>query len=149
MSFLNLTIQLINDLNEKYEVSYKDLETTIGEIENSLKNIVPGIKFKLKETSDGPGGTIFSLDLDPNSNDMGIDLVKITDFFIPAQGYPIEHGRFSKQLSDFTTSGEIQNKEQLVDFFKNLLSTSDSRLVQSIGYAARRHKLGKQEDSPF
>ncbi len=149
MSFVNITIQLINDLNEKYGISYNDLETTIGEIENSLKNIVPGINFKLKETSDGPGGTIFSLDLDPNSNDMKIDIVKITDFFIPAQGYPIEHGRFSKQLNEFTTAGEIENKEQLIDFFKNLLSTSDSRLVQTIGYAARRHKLGKQEDSPF
>lgn len=149
MSFINYTIQLINQINEKYEHAYADLLKIIGELENSLKTIIPGLEFKLKELSDGPGGTIFSLDLDPNSKDYGIDIVKITDFFISSQGYPIEQGKFIKLGDQFDTIEKLNNKYELEEFFKKLLSSSDSRLVQSIGYAARRQKLNRLEEPPF
>lgn len=141
MENFDIALQIISDINQKYNIARSDLEQTIGRLENSLKKIIPELKFHLSIAKDNHTGTIFSLILDPNPSDNRINQVKISDFFITTNGYPIAHGRYSKITEEYRSEGSFESANDIENHFKNLIESSDSIIIQSVGFAARRKSL--------
>ena len=141
MKYTDIAIQLISEINQKYEIARNDLNSVVGELENSLKKIIPHIKFNLQTISDEFDGTTSRLILDPNSADMEIGVVKITDFFIPSTGYDIGFGDHLKNINEFQFEGKLKTKDDIESFFQTIMSDPNSRVIQAIGFAARRHNL--------
>lgn len=140
MKYTDLAVKLIEDINSKFDSAYSDIISATGDLENSLKQIIPELSLKIKVASEGMAGSILSLTLDPNTEDNGVQLIRIADFYIPSNGYPISHGSF-KHTEDFAREADLFSKQDIEKLFESMMSSGESRIIQSIGYAARRKKL--------
>lgn len=138
MENFDIAFNIINEINQKYNIARSDLEGTIGRLENSLKKIVPELKFHLSISKDSHAGTIFSLVLDSNPGDNKIAQIRISDFFITTNGYPIEHGRYFKPTDEYRSEGSFESINDIENHFKSMIESSDSIIIQSVGFAARR-----------
>ena len=82
----------------------------------------------------------FRVFLDTGVNDMEAEVVNITHLRIPAHGYPVSYGTYTKNTGAFipAQNSDLKDLEAVEKFFADLLSNPESTLIQAIGFALRR-----------
>lgn len=114
-----------------------------------MKDVLPDFRMNLVLLEDDTEGTFYRLEAIPAPGDSVVGKIRITDFFIPANGYPISSGRILISKANFNPEQEFNSFGHLESFFENLLADPASRLIQAIGFAMRRKTAQLDSDTPF
>lgn len=99
------------------------------------------VALELKKSAANMRHTTFRLYIDPDTADPEQSMMTITHFQLPAAGYPIKYGTFSKVTDSFNPAGELPDVDSLNKYFAELLSQPESVLVQALGYALRKRRM--------
>lgn len=148
MKYIEIAKSLVEELNKNYSTAFNELQATVGALENALKQILPELKFELFNYDDDYSGTIFRLIIDANPSDNKIERIRVTDFYVPSNGYPISIGLLRKKGDTFETERTVYSKEEIEAYLESLTNSNDSRIIQTIGFALRR-KTNLNDDIPF
>ncbi|WP_407713226.1 hypothetical protein ACJJWD_13770 [Comamonas testosteroni] len=147
MSKFNALVKsIIQESSKKFESAETDFNNVIQEVETSLKDVLEDFYFETDVIEDAIEGRYYRVQAVPLPNDHFVGKVRINDFFIPSNGYPMTIGKYNPRSSDFSEEAKLNNKAEIEDIFEKMLSTPESRLVQTIGFALRRKNI---DDIPF
>lgn len=127
-------------VNDEYQRALDELRVIVAEVRESIKtNAGEEFTVELSELTSNIEGAAFQIFLDTNVNDLNSSLLKIVELQVPANGYPIFIGTYSKANGRFTQGDEkFDNQDEIRNFFANQLSDPNSRFIQLIGFALRR-----------
>lgn len=127
-------------VNDEYRRALDELKVVVAEVRESIKaNAGEEFTVELAELVSNIDGAAFQIFLDTNVNDLRSSVLSIVEIQIPANGYPIFIGTYSKGGGIFTPGEEkFDNQDEIRSFFANQLSDPSSRFIQLIGFALRR-----------
>jgi hypothetical protein len=144
-----LVLSVVESINKNYEEARSDLVRVVAEVEHGMKDVLPDFKMRLTLLDDDAEGTFYRVEAVPAPDDSIVGIIRITDFFIPANGYPISSGRILMSKANFNPQEKFDSVENLENFFQNLLADPESRLIQAIGFAMRRKTAQFDSDTQF
>lgn len=126
-------------LNSSFRAAEKDLSDLVGELSGALQRVVDQeLKAGLRIETDNESGRLYGLSLVSKRYSSP---TLITCFVVQSSGYPVLEGPPSNVLMtriDPAMTRTLQDREQLEEFFKGLLSNQESALMVKLAFMLRR-----------
>lgn len=137
-SLLQKSIQTANDGFMRAE---SELTAVVEELSSELKETAHrDFRLIMFPVSENMKYSVFQVSLDTDENKDDADAIKICYFKISSKGFPIEEGAYRKQIEQWTPTSQMKSREDIENFFKEMIGNPDSSFVQAIGFAIRQKK---------